>query len=328
MPKILPFPEKPYFMAYQYRAFPIGVIQACSPVDITPWLCTKCVNCYYSSWFDCCMGDAWGADEQIVTQQTIYLKRTLLDYIHLDIVPLFRAAIDRNCYICGEYNEKYIPGKMVYNKIDFKHDYIIIGYDQDKFISAGYVANRKFELFDIPNENLIESLYNNPDEIFQLKIVNYNESVIPTPNIKRMIDELEAYISTENEISSLDKHDVHYGISAVNRLKDVFLDKVKGDNSTYIDLVLSRAFLEHEWIIMKLTENFLNSKHKEVYGKIASENYERAHQVHMLGIKMELTADVSIIDRITTLMDNIIYSELEYIPQLVKVLKDKYAEII
>ena len=75
-------------------------------------------------------------------------------------------------------------------------------------------------------------------------------------------------------------------------------------------------------------EIFLSSEYKELYWKIASENYRRAHLVHMLGIKMLYTADISIIDRISLLMDSIINSEIKYIPQVIQILKNKYAEII
>ena len=78
--KILPYPQIPQLICYHNKAFPIGIIQANSPENITKWLCTKCINTVYNpnspqNKFDLAMRDNWGNWEGITTQQVFSIKK-------------------------------------------------------------------------------------------------------------------------------------------------------------------------------------------------------------------------------------------------------------
>ena len=125
--KILPFPDTPIFLCYHNRAFPFGVVQANSPVEITKWVCTKGINCgFYSespaNKFSFAVSDLWSVGEHLMSQQTLQIQKDYLNLFNIDLLQILKTAIDNGCYIHGAYNEKYIPGKWANNREDHMHE--------------------------------------------------------------------------------------------------------------------------------------------------------------------------------------------------------------
>ena len=44
---LLPFEDKPYSQMYHGCAFSMGIIQGNAQKDLTPWLSSKYINCWY-----------------------------------------------------------------------------------------------------------------------------------------------------------------------------------------------------------------------------------------------------------------------------------------
>ena len=149
--KILPYPDKPLFQCYHDKAFQIGIIQGNAPEETIKWACTKYLNCEFVpqaiNKFIIVEDDDWGEKEQLGTQQFFQMQRDFLNHFKMDLLYILKTAIHENYYIYGSYNERYIPSKRSYKQNDFMHDFLLIGCDDDKFISVGYVADGTFRQF-------------------------------------------------------------------------------------------------------------------------------------------------------------------------------------
>ena len=326
---LLPFPEEPMFLCYHNRAFPFGVVQANSPEDITKWVCTKGVNCSFRSEqkmnrFCFTVDDLWSLGERLISQQTLQIKKEYLELFNIDLLQILKTAIDNGCYIQGGYNEKYIPGKSACNQKDFMHDFLIIGYDEKKFISVGYVDEGRFKRYEIPIPNLMQAITETIDGRTNINLFRYNIGAIPKPNIKRMVEDLKKYISTASYFENPIPKTNLYGIAACIRLKEFFFEEIK-NGCAFVDRRYTLAFYEHKWILAKLVELFLGNEEKKQYQESVNKNLERAKLVHMLGLKVSISGSVSSINRIITLMNEIILEEIQFIPSLIELLQEKYS---
>lgn len=58
------------------------------------------------------------------------------------MISFVKQLINNGIYVSGMWNENYIPGKDAYNKYNYKRNYLIYGYNEEKrcLISAGYLG--------------------------------------------------------------------------------------------------------------------------------------------------------------------------------------------
>ena len=325
--KLLPFPDTPIFLSYHNRAFPFGVVQANSPEDITKWACTKCINCrFYSesetNKFIFAVNDLWGVDEGIMSQQTLQIQEEYFELFNMDLLNILKTAIDNGCYIHGGYNERYVPCKSAYNQMDFMHDFLIIGYNEENFISVGYVDDGPLKRFEIPIPDLVKAVTRTADGRTNINLFKYNERTIPKPNIKRAVEDLNKYISTASYFENPIQKTRLYGIAACIRLKDFFVEEIE-NGCVFVDKRYLLAFYEHKRILAKLAELFLDSD-KDQLVNIAKKNLEMAKSAHMLGLKINCNGNTSSINRIAELMNRIVVEEIKYIPDLIELLQKRF----
>lgn len=327
---ILPFPEKPLMISYHNKAFPVGIIQANSPEDITKWLCAKWIKCVYypdslNNKFDVETGDDWGGLEGITTYQTINIKKDLFSPLNIDLLSMLQTFIDHGCYIHGMYNEKYIPAKWAYENMDFYHDFLVIGYDDTCFYSVGFVADGQFRHYKIPIQNFLDSLYDMNSPNISVNFFSYNQGTVPKPNTDILLSELNKYISTVDELVCQTSGPATYGIAAIARLRDFFMDEVRNKGKAYIDRRYTRVLYEHKWLFSHLVRNFLEPDERQGFTECADRIFDKAKCIHMLGLKMGYTGNRKIIDRVEALMNEIIEDEQRYIPEMLKILTEKYS---
>ena len=330
--KLLPYPDKPIFQCYHDKAFQIGIIQGNAPEEVIKWACTKYLNCVFApkvpNKFIIVEDDDWGLKEQLTTQQFFQMQREFLTHFNMDLLHILKTALYRNYYIYGIYNERYIPTKRSFQRSDFMHDFLLIGCDDNKFISVGYIADGSFQHYDISNDDMLNSLHGLSGTEMNLRMISYNIDAKPTPNYKRMIEKLTQYISTSNYLAHPTPEEESSGIASNIRLRDFFISEVNM-GKVYVDRRYSRALHEHKWVLAQLVDQFVDSESdKKRHLGWANKNMERARCIHMHGIKMGYTKDASIITRVTDLMNQIIEDESQNIPALLDLLQDKYSKYL
>ena len=330
--KLLPYPEKPIFQCYHDKAFQVGIIQGNAPEETKKWACTKYLNCVFApkvpNKFIIIEDDDWGVKEHLVTQQFFQMQREFLIHFKMDLLYILKTAIYKNYYIYGIYNEKYIPTKRSYRQRDFMHDFLLIGCDDDKFISVGYVSNGTFRKFEISNADMLDSLHGLSGTEMNLRMISYNIDAQPTPNYKRMIEKLTQYISTSDYLAHSTPDEESHGIASNIRLREFFTNEVDL-GKIYVDHRYSRALYEHKWVLAQLVDQFLeDGNEKRRHQEWASKDLQRAHLVHMLGMKMSYTGDARIITRVADLMNQIIEDETQNIPVLLNLLQTKYSKYL
>lgn len=72
----LPFNDNPTVRSYNNIAFPIGIMEANTKTDITPWLCSLFINCRFVNnpkieSFNTCLVNGWDVAECSLIHQTI-----------------------------------------------------------------------------------------------------------------------------------------------------------------------------------------------------------------------------------------------------------------
>ncbi len=238
---------------------------------------------------------------------------------------MFKSFIDKGCYIHGTYNEKFIPSKRAYGIKDYDHDFLVVGYDDNDFISVGFTADDLFKKFNIPIDEFIKGILSVHDSRININFFNYNKNFVPKLDINRLITELEKYISATEYFEKPNFSSAIYGISSIMRLKDYFIEQIN-QSDTRIDKRYTRVLYEHEWVLSQLVNSFLSEEEMQELFTYADMNLIRAQIIHMLGIKFECTGKVEIISRITHYIDKIIVDEIEYVPKLLELLKKKNLE--
>ena len=177
----LPFCISPYIVTYHNKAFPLGVIQGNSKIDLTSWISGKFINCFFHSSsldhkFDLYTLDPWGEQDGANSSQTIKLDKNMFKKLSIDILKTIKKLMDNGYYIHGSYNEKYIPSKKAYKSFDFMHDYILIGYeDYGILYSVGYTKNEKYEEFTITFDEYLASLTNSTNTFIDINTCKYHE---------------------------------------------------------------------------------------------------------------------------------------------------------
>lgn len=324
--KLLPYPEKPIFLCYHNKAFPFGIIQANAPEDITKWVCSKSVGCLFNpksgaELFDLDIVDQWGNLEGVTNRQTFKIRTDMIDILGINLPSMLKTVLENGYYIRGVYNEKYIPYKHAYNSFDHTHDFLVIGYDDDYFYSVGYVADGHFRRYEIPVRNFIDSLCNADKDMIGIEFIGYNKDHVLKPNIAWMISELEKHVSSA---APENPDDPHWGISAIEKLRDFFVDEIVNNIRIYIDTRYSKVLYEHEWILTRLIDLFLDDLEKEKYLIYADANLKRANLIQMIGLKMGITGNKNMLNKVVNYMNEIIECEKHYLTDLIDLLKQKY----
>ncbi len=322
---ILPYPQAPYMIAYQNRAFPIGGIQANFNDDVLLWAALKSANCLFNTVspinkFETLYTDSWGVKEGIAIEQIVDLKKETYIRFNIDVLDLIKKQIDDGCYVTGIFNERYIPTKDFYGLRDYDHDFLIYGYEGQTFYLAGYVKSQRFEHYTVSEEELIQSLLNTSEPKIPLNFISVFKDKHLSYAHQKFITDLGKYLShgaTDIEDSSIK---YFYGIAAIRYLRKFFIDEVE-KGLIYLDMRYTRTLLEHKELLLHVIKTLADA-HDEFreFKEPAEAVWRKAQQVHLLGIKMNLSRKASIITSVSSLMKQMIDEELVYLPKLYNML--------
>ncbi len=335
---VLPFEKHPFCICYHNLAFPFGMIQGngnCSSVDIVSWMLRKFTNCVFdenmsSNKYEICLCDAWGIIDQLTTHQNINFKKSTFELFEIDILNFVKKLIDAEFYVTGMYNEKYILGKRAFNEYDYWHDYILYGYDDEKkvFYSAGFMENGNFEQFEVPYKNFLTSI-NNEDKNISFNLHQFNKNAPVKFNVIRITNLLKDYINSTTKVGH--RLNGYYGIEANIKLKEFLKKCCECDEDFEIDLRYTRAFMEHKFFIRLAIyslyeKNWLELTQKQL-DKI-EDVYKKSQLIHLLGLKVNISNNRNLVDKIVEHFETIEKVELELLPMIISKLEKNLPETV
>ncbi len=331
---ILPFDDKPYSLMYHGSAFPLGIIQGNTTEDLTPWLSSKYINCWFApTWenkFAYYVTDQWATGDKILLQQRIDLFPKQYDLIfQKDVLFLFRKMLDGGYYPHGAYNEEYIVGKKWFGKEYHLHDFILIGYDDIRrcFISDGYLQDKQFQRYVIPYDNMKMAIQSCRTAKVSFNFWKYNDKAQYEFSPHRLIMELSDYLQS-NTSMKIFTHNRIWGMDAVNELGEHILSTCEIHNR--IDNRYTRGIMEHKFFMRMrieflLKHNYISDKE---YQRYANNIFDLCERAHLLGIKYRLNRNKDIPLHIYHIIQETVLLEKEYLPSVLSDLKNNIEEDI
>lgn len=323
---MLPFPEEPLSISYQYSAFVIGIIEANAKKDITPWLCSRYIDCTfrenYADKFSISFYDHFATYENVLINEKVSFQIKTIEKLNINIISLIKTMLSNQKYIYGHYNEKYVPGKKSFEKKYRYHDFLLIGYDDFKevFISVGYLADEKFQKFEIPYKNMMDALLTLDTPVLSIDIFSFNSSFIFSFDLEKILLMLENYI--KSEVSSFEKINGHfYGIDSIKELSYHF--KKTCLYTSDFKIKYTKSLLEHKKFmflrIKYLCENgYLNEKY---YVEQASVIFNEAKLIHLMGMKYRISKQKTILNDLCEKILEINEMEQKYLKDVIRDLK-------
>lgn len=304
--KKLPIVEHVPFTAYQTRGFEAGILLG-TLENAEELLFQTCINFFFrlggnNLWFDyTCDKTNWFMEQGVFYRQKYPIDRKY--HSREDLLALILHWLNQDIYVYGFFNEKYIPHKNAFGQRDFKHAYLIYGYDQTEriFFAMGYTDHRRFEQYIVSYEDFFNGIEHVNEQHFFPKYLDSTRKY--EFDLYQVYWELRDYLRSEYTVHhGYGKHpDDIYGISA-NRAyqRYAYTTEKRGD---YLDPRHSRLFFENKAFMLKRLDymaqkGYISNYHEE-YSLLA----EESQKIHLLFLKYNLKHDGRIlqsIDRIFT----------------------------
>lgn len=329
---VLPFNDKPYSLMYHGSAFPLGIIQGNTTNDLTPWLSSKYINCWFApTWgnkFAYYVTDHWATGDKILTQQRIDLCSNEYKAIfNSNIIYQFKKMMDLGYYPHGAYNEEYIPGKKYFQKEYHIHDFLLIGYNEINkyFISVGYLRDDKFQRYKIPYDYMNLAITTHKTQKISLNFWKYNEKATFDLDFDRLITELSDYIASTTSVKIF-KENRTWGLNAIIALGNHIANMC--NNESYIDHRYTRGIMEHKVFMQSRIEFLLDKQYikDRIYLDYSNKVLHLAECGHLLSLKFLVNKKQNIANKINDIYIEIVKLEREYLPDLLADLR-KFAEV-
>lgn len=154
MKKILPFCDNPIIKTYPYIAFYLGILEG-NGVDVTKLLIKEFSNIFFfRGKIDFVASGFFHKKYFYCKPNRFFIKKNIENII---------SEINKEHYIVVILNERYINTVNSSLTVDFPHDWIIYGYDNEEkiFHCAGYVERfglRRYESIKLSYSEIAEAL--------------------------------------------------------------------------------------------------------------------------------------------------------------------------
>lgn len=327
----LPFETAPLIQSYQYEIFFMGIIQGhCALETITPWLCSRYLNCAFGGpshkeAFFLHTADQWGEKDGLLWRANLDILQRPDGMPREDILGLVRLMLKNGHYVGGCYNEKYIPGKRAYGGWDFMHDFVLYGYDDRRqvFFSVGYMKDSRCRAFEIPYEDFYRSIVQGISGKYQFSFFLYNESADYSLRPERIVSELWDYLHSTSKWGAK-LSDRVYGLESVRRLKMLFAERVEAPDGPYVDVRFTRALMEHKFMLHFCMAHLAGLGYvEESLVGFLKENYDKACLIHNLGLKINISRRREGVYRMATMMDAMMEQEARGLPFVLEAVQGK-----
>lgn len=325
----LPFHSNPYSVMYHHLAFPLGILQGHTEIDISPWLCDKYINCQFcfkkgsTQRYNIVTEDPWFLRDEIFILQKVLLTSDLRQTLFGSYTEFLLKMINLGCYPNGNYNEALIPCKNTYGMEYYRHDYLLTGYDANtkRFQSVGYVDDFQFRFFDIPFDLMEQALTTLVERIVELCFWKINPAAVFSINIPSIRNELASYLNS-SPYPYPPKDGYRYGITAHKYLGKYF--SMLSPQNALRDRRYTRGFLEHKFLMHFRLDYLFQQGYIRTYDHVEKARYlyRQATNIHMLGLKFYLKPEQRLLGKMQILVDEITDAEAHYLPLVLAELSD------
>ena len=322
----LPFTTNVEAKAYQYSAYALGAIKA-SLHDSHLWTAGKFLSVYFESNDQLHMydDDFWSINDGITKQSSITIKRANTSLSRYELLDVLKGKIRTGNYIVGMFDEYFIPQKKAYGKFNFFHDYLIYGFDdsQQVFKAAGYLANARYDVYDIPYGAYWDSIMLcDADEItiYFHYVDNQYVPMLPIIDIRCKLEEF--LLSKPNLPHHIGESEKTYGIDGLK----LFQEYVTDFNQEKLDLRNSRSYAEYfRYMYSRLQTlvcvGFLNNDNwiKKYYDDLVKPSLV----IHNLCIKYNICRNKGVLLSAGKMIQDVNMQEIDYLKQLIEKLDKK-----
>jgi len=318
--KILPYDLNVESIASQTHAFSLGVIKA-NLQNYDCWLTNKYVNFVCNTDYPAFIiydEDVWACKDGLLSHQRITFDPDKIEQECAKIVEENKRRLNNEFYIFGVYNEFYIPQKSSYMKQDFRHGYIIFGYDDKEqvFKSAGYLESGHYEYFDIKYENYYNSLVGIDNRKLWIEYYNVNHDYCPHVDVAKLKIKLDKFLNAQPDEYN-DEPDAIFGVDATQ----FFYQYTKGNDNNKLDLRYGRGYMEHKCIMYKRLMYLYDHKYIKD-STLCEENmknvYSKSKIVFNLFLKFYITKDIQLLKKIPSIVLDINNSEKVFFERLLQ----------
>ena len=294
------------FTAYQIRGFEASILYA-NYDKAEELFFNTCINCSFRQRpsgrviFDyTCNNTSWFLGQNVFYMQTMPVTPEKASRDQL--IDTVSSVIDNGIYVSGFFNERYIHNKSAFGKYDFRHSFLIYGYDAEGsiFKAIGYTANSKFEPYIITFSDFAAAIINCTDPVLWFRAVNPN--IEAGFDVIKVHEELGDYLRSDYTVNNAigkNSEDV-YGLLAHRAFRDYV--KRTGETESPLDIRLSRFFYENKAFMLKrldfMHSNGLIGNYHDQYESAV----KKSESVHLYFIKYNMTRNASSTEAICSLM--------------------------
>ena len=305
----LPITNQVPFQAYQIRGFESAILLA-NDRNSERFLFNNCINCYLRKKKDgkllfdyTCNYTPWFSGQDVFLEETIPIDTIETSFD--SIIRLVVGYLNRGIYVSGFFNEKHIPHKNAYGKWDFKHSFLLYGYNgiEKLFYAIGYTDNAKFELYQIPYQNFANGILNVEAPVLWLRYFQQDKKM--ELDLERLYLELGDYLHSDYTVNGgIGKHrDDIYGVRAHRIFQSLIVEAGRFEEN--LDVRHSRFFYENKAFMLKrlsfLQEKEYITQGADEYAVVA----QKSKMIHFLFLKYNMKRTISTIKSINQLLTDV-----------------------
>ncbi|OBZ14220.1 hypothetical protein A8L34_09685 [Bacillus sp. FJAT-27264] len=250
-----------------------------------------------------------------------------------DIVQFLIDIIDQSFYVYFVVDNYYIPASWSYHKVSHPHDLLVYGYDlkektfniADAFVDGKYShatctfseMEAAYTAYDQPSD--IYRAFNNNIELLRLNTTDEVDPYLALFNLPFVEDSLRNFL-TGNDLSPGMKpifENYSMGIHVYDDLMK-YLDYVKDNEATYIDLRGIYVISEHKKIMLSRIEYMLEHKYIHFDKKLLTDYKDVLKEAILtlnVAIKYNIKPDQILLSKIHTGVEKMRNREMDVLSE-------------
>jgi hypothetical protein len=272
-------------------------------------------------------GDKLFRNDKVLESVDVYMNvnswQKILGLTEDVFIEQIKGYLSQGNYIWGSYNERYISGKIPYQRYDYNHDYLLYGYDDEKggFISAAYMSDGVYREFILPYSEYYQGIFQPHFTHHLLSILRFNKEKTYELDLTLIREGLVAYLESRRADRRVMDNESTYGLESLKVLIDHF---EKWNN---IDLRAARAYMEYRGLMYKRLKYL--SEMKIISDDLADAylpTSSNAEKVYLLSIKHNMTGKTALKSKCIDYIQEAIDSDKKILPQVVSQIEQYLCE--